>query len=444
MAERWLAYGETHATRILLALALLALAAFLATIPVPRADGMLIGSDGIGYYMYIRSFALDRDLDFANEAARLGAARYIDVYRTPTGRISNQYAIGAPLLWLPFFLAAHLVALALRAIGLPVAADGYGYGYQAAVCVGSIVYGSCAMFLMHRAARRLFPDTALAACVALVMATNFAYYLIAEPSMAHMCSVFAASVLVCLWVSLRPITTPARCFAIGVAGGLVGLVRQPDAVLLLVPALDALLARGTAKERAERVAVIGAGFFALFWVQMLVWYILNGSPLLSGYLLKGDQGFVWRSPRVLEVLFSTRHGLFLWHPVLLLAVAGLVLLARQNPVMGWLLLVGFAGQTYIIASWSAWWQGDSFGGRMFMAALPVFALGLAALLQRARSRGGWVAATIGVIAALVVWNALFMAQYRLGYISRGGPYTLRALTWGKAEMVVEVVRRLVR
>ncbi|MBC7260195.1 MAG: hypothetical protein H5T65_13250 [Chloroflexi bacterium] len=444
MVGKVLAYGETRATRILGALSALALAAFLATIPIPRADGMLIGSDGIGYYMIVRSIALDHDLDFTNEVARLNAAKYIDIYRTPTGRISNQYAVGTPILWLPFFVAAHLLALALRAMGAPVAADGYGYIYQAAVCVGSIVYGSCAMVLMHRTARRLFPDTALAACVALYLASNFAYYLIAEPSMAHMCSVFAASVLLYLWLSRRPPMTPKWCFAIGVAGGLVGLVRQPDAPLLLLPALDALLARGPVVERARRLGAMAAGFLAVFWVQMLVWYILNGSPFLSGYLLKGDQGFVWGSPRVLEVLFSTRHGLFLWHPVLLLAVAGLVMLARQNPAVGALLLVGVAGQTYIIASWSAWWQGDAFGGRMFMALLPIFAIGLAAFLQGVRSRPGVAAASVGVIVALIVWNALFMAQYRLGFISRGGPYTLRELTWGKAEMVAAMVRALLR
>lgn len=444
MVEKGLAFGERHANGVLLGLSLFALVAFLATIPIPRADGMLIGSDGIGYYMYVRSIALDGDLDFANEAERLNAAKYIDVYRTPAGRISNQYAIGAPILWLPFFLAAHLLALGLRAVGLPVAADGYGYLYQAAVCVGSIFYGGCALFLMRRTARRLFPNTALAACVALFLTTNFAYYLIAEPSMAHVCSVFAASLLVCLWVSLRPLTTPARCLAVGVAGGLVALVRQPDALLVFMPALDALLAHGTAPERTKRIAVMTAGFFALFWIQMWVWYILNGSPFLSGYLLKGDQGFIWGSPRLLEVLFSTRHGLFLWHPVLLFALVGLALLCRRDGAMGALLLMGFAGQSYVIASWSAWWQGDAFGGRMFMASLPIFALGLAAFLERVRSRRGLAEAALGVIVALAVWNALFAVQYRLGYISRGGPYTLRELTWGKVEMVREIARRLVR
>lgn len=442
--ESLLASGERHATRILLALSLLALGALLASIPIPRADGMLIGSDGIGYYMHVRSIALDRDLDFANEAAHLNAAKYIDIYRTPTGRISNQYAIGAPILWLPFFLAAHLLSLALRAVGLPVAADGYGYLYQAAVCIGSIFYGSCALFLMHRTARRLFGGVALAACVVLFLTTNFAYYLVAEPSMAHMCSVFAASLMVYLWLSLRPLTTPKPCLAVGLAGGLVGLVRQPDAVLLLMPALDALLARGAAWDRGRRIAAMVVGFFALFWAQMAVWYVLNGSPFLSGYLLKGDQGFRWLSPRLLEVLLSTRHGLFLWHPIWLFAVAGLAELTRQNPRMGGLLLAGFAVQAYVIASWSAWWQGDSFGGRMFMAALPIFAIGLAAFLQRARSRPGLVAAVLGVLVALAVWNALFMAQYRLGYISRGGPYTLRELTWGKVEMVADIIGRIAR
>lgn len=52
---RSLAYIEDHSTRILVALLILPIVAFLITIPLSHADGMLIGSDGVYYYMYVRS-----------------------------------------------------------------------------------------------------------------------------------------------------------------------------------------------------------------------------------------------------------------------------------------------------------------------------------------------------------------------------------------------------
>jgi len=47
----------------------LSLLAFLALIPAPRVDGQLIGSDGVSYYVFLRSAMIDGDLEFRNEFA---------------------------------------------------------------------------------------------------------------------------------------------------------------------------------------------------------------------------------------------------------------------------------------------------------------------------------------------------------------------------------------
>lgn len=141
----------------ILLLTLLSIAVFLVTIPLPRADGQLIGSDGIGYYVYLPSAWLDGDLDFTDEYAVFFAyagdatpetAFYLQ--HTPQGVPPNQWAIGPALLWSPFFLLAHLFALGLQAGGVPVAADGYGYLYQAIVLIGSILYAGAGMWLTYR------------------------------------------------------------------------------------------------------------------------------------------------------------------------------------------------------------------------------------------------------------------------------------------------------
>lgn len=439
----WLEHLEEHATTILTWLFVLSVAAFLVTVPLPRVDGMLIGSDGIGYYAYVRSIGIDHDIDFANEYAILYPTIDVDQLRTPTGRIANQYAIGPAILWLPFFLVGHALSLVLQSIGLAVVADGYSYIYQVCVCIGSIFYGFCGMLLMHRTTKRLFASTALVACVLLWLATNFIYYLIIEPSMSHMCSFFAASLLLYIWVTTRPVERLSQCLTIGLAGGLVGLVRQPDATLLLLPLLDYMVARRSIWEKTKQVAVTMAGFFSIFWVQMFAWNTLNGNPFLSGYFLKSDQGFSWLSPHLIGVLFSTEHGLFLWHPILLFACVGLVLLVCVDRLLGALLLIGFFSQAYLIASWSAWSQADAFGGRMFLASLPILSIGLAAFLQRVVTRYGLTVWALVGSSVLVLWNALFLIQYRLGYISMSGPYTMRELTLGKAELILDIIKRLV-
>ena len=87
---------ERHGSKILILL--LSALAFMATVPVPRSDSMLIGSNGLYYYAYVRSMVMDRDLDFANEYARLLPAVDLEKMITPTGMTGNQFAVSAALL----------------------------------------------------------------------------------------------------------------------------------------------------------------------------------------------------------------------------------------------------------------------------------------------------------------------------------------------------------
>ena len=417
----------------------LSVALYLAAIPLPRLDGMLIGSDGVGYYVYVRSLIMDGDLDFSDEYSALIPGSDLANRRTPTGRVANQYAVGPALLWSPFFAAGHLVALAACAAGLPVQADGYNSVYQAAVCLGSMVYGFLGMLLVFRIARQLRPRTALAACLLTWLATSFIYYHLAEPSMSHMCSFFSVALLLYLWFRARPIAHWRPCLLIGLAGGLAGAVRQPDATFLLLPAVDLLLSSGRLLRKTALLAVLGAGFILVFGIQMAVWFKLNGSPFLSGYFTDGTQCFSWLSPHLYGVLFSTNHGLFFWHPVLIFAALGSVWLWRTDRRLTTLLVIGLLIQVYLIACWTYWHQSDAFGGRMLIGSLPALALGLAAFLHWASEKRASPACWIGGV-CLIAWNALFFLQYRLFFISMHGPYTLRELTIGKLDMILTLAR----
>ena len=72
-------------------------------------------ADAPGYYVYLRSIAIDRDLDFANEWRRWG---FPELPVTATGRRTNLYAIGPAIAWSPFFAAAHLYVVTTRLLGV--------------------------------------------------------------------------------------------------------------------------------------------------------------------------------------------------------------------------------------------------------------------------------------------------------------------------------------
>ena len=69
------------------------------------------------------------------------------------------------------------------------------------------------------------------------------------------------------------------------------------------------------------------------------------------------------APRhLMGVLVSERGGAFAWHPILIAGLAGLALARRRlDRRFRVAALTGIALQVYLIACWSMWWGGASFG-----------------------------------------------------------------------------------
>ncbi|MDM7994181.1 MAG: hypothetical protein QUT30_00705 [Acidobacteriota bacterium] len=430
----------------LLVLYALSVAVYIASIPLPRADGHLVGSDGTYYYAYLPTLLIDRDLDFSNQYARLFPPRRIENDALPQDpRRSNPYAVGCAVLWAPFFGIGHAIALMGRMAGSSVALDGIGYAYQAPVLIGSISYGFAGVLLVYGSCRRFFSRSASVSAALLIwLATSLIYYMIAEPSMSHACSFFAAALLVNLWLRFRPLPGFRQWALLGVAGGLVALVRLPDATWLALPCIDAALNLRVADRGSVGRLALGVVCFAVvaaivFSPQIMVWTITDESPNGIDYGNSGSY-FQWSAPRMLPVLFSLRHGLFSWHPLLLPATLGLILLSRRDRSLAIALGVLFIAQIYVIGAWNGWYGGDAFGARMLISSLPALALGLAALIDRASAHEAWSA--VGLLGCiLIVWNALFFAQYRFGYISKSDTITLRQMTLGKAILVKDLTMR---
>ena len=215
-------------------------------------------------------------------------------------------------------------------MGLPVSVDGFSYLYQSAIAIGSIVYGTAGLWLGFLTASRFYPKTALAATILIWFGTNVVYYMLLEPSMSHMCSLFAMSLFLYLWIQWRPVVERTHWLTLGLVGGLIAIVRQPDSTILILPVLDLVLRRGLSRTITSRfldMVMLGTGFLAVFSIQMAAWWLLYGSPLVSGYFYDDSQRFFWTMPKIGEVLFSLHHGLFSWHPIYLFGTVGLLFLA---------------------------------------------------------------------------------------------------------------------
>src|SRR5437016_12005944 len=85
----------------------------------------------------------------------------------------------------------------------------------------------------------------------------------------------------------------------------------------------------------------------------------------------------WASPAFERVLFSTDHGLFVFTPILVLAIAGLFCRWILDKVVGAICLT-ITLVFYGLVSCYPWWYGNvGFGNRFFISLTPIFILGLA-------------------------------------------------------------------
>lgn len=433
-----------HPIRTLSLLFAFCVATFLITIPLPRVDNLLIGSDGVSYYQYVRSLVIDGDLDFRNEYVHFRGPDHVPA-DTPAGRPPNKMSIGLGLVWLPFFVAAHLLSALL---GLPT--DGYSYIYQAAVCLGSMTYGFIGLLLTYRLCRERVDAASAAVAVGLIwFASNVVYYMVVEPSMSHMASLGAVSALLAWWRLRHDRTAIGFWIGLGACGGLAALIRPQDGAFLLLPgmewAIDTLRlmrsGRGLAAHVARGAAMVGTAAL-VFAIQLWAWWVVFGSLHASGYFYSGREGFAWWHPHMMDVLASPFHGFFTWHPIYLVGAIGLWWVATDDQQYVALLGLGVAVQVYLVATWHAWWQGEAFGGRMLISTVPIFALGLAEVVVRLR-RISWRAVLIPG-AVLVLWNFAFIVQYRFGFIPMGKPLTARQLVWEKFTLPNDLWHRLGR
>jgi hypothetical protein len=438
-------------SRVALAgLGAICLAAFLFSIPFPRADGQLLGGDGFGYYVYLPSVVIDHDLDFTNQFERLRPTPGRPTQRTPTGLLSNPWPVGPALLWAPFFLAAHALAIVLDVAGARIPLDGCGYWYQSFVIAGNVIYGAVAVLLAFEVSRRAASAAAaLWACVTVLCAGNMIYYLTAEPSMAHAVSAFAVGAFYLAWTRSRGRRGAGRAALLGALAGLVAIVRTQEILLVLVPMASDLAdaVRADPGRRRSRPGgwLIDLGVFAcaaavVYSPQLVVSHVLFGN-WWSPPQLHADPGashalFDWSSPHLVDSLVSPWRGLFTWHPVYAVALIGVVPLWRRDRTLAIAALVGVLGQAYVIGGWFYWWQGRAFGGRTFIGCLPLFAAALAALIDRAldvwRTRRRLVVTLAAVVAALLVTaNLLLFVEYRLVLSRTNSPATWHDLGPGR-------------
>ena len=402
---------------------------FTAGVAFQLQLGARLQSDGFYYFAYIRSAVFDGDLDFSNDYRLLGLGDKPHLFApTKTNHAQSAATVGPAIIWAPFFAAGHAVAVRLSVGDPAVSTNGISFPYRQAVCIAGLFYGLLGCWFMYRFAAHFFTRALAAAACAVTVAGSFMlWYLIKEPSMTHAPSMAAVAGFAWAWAATRGRRTLVQWTLLGLIGGFMTLLRWQNALFAVLPASEALLLLLGAWRRSDRRALndtlAGGVMFTTaaavaFLPQMFAWRAIYGSWFAVSPI--GPQ-IRLTDPQLVDILWSSRNGLFSTTPVLYFGGLGLLLFAFVRPAIGGPALLAVALMTYFNASIQDWWGSDAYGGRRFDGTLPFFCLGVACLAERALVvvRRAPAAAVVAAAALLVLWNLTLMAAAQAGIVRIG-------------------------
>ncbi|MCR4375846.1 MAG: glycosyltransferase family 39 protein [Acidobacteria bacterium] len=385
-------------------------ALFAAGVATQLQVGARLQSDGFYYFSFTRSLWFDHDVDLTNDYALLGiddAQHQFLLQPTVTGYAQSAWAIGPALAWTPFFALGHAAALTLAAGGSDIKTDGTSFPYRQAVCLGGLFYGLLGLWWSYRLARQAVSASVATASVITVGAGSFVlWYLVREPTMSHAVSMAAVAGFTLAWTRLRTRDDARTWVLLGLLGGVMVIMRWQNAVVLLVPALWLL-------RTPRRAAVFATGVLLGVLPQMFTWHALYDAWITQPPV---SPRMFWLAPQLVDVLWSSRSGLFATSPALYLAVLGLVPLWRTQRTLAAMGLVTLVLMTWTNGAVEDWWAGASYGGRRFDGLIPFLVPALAAGIGvTARLIARRPAATAaGLLGLLVVWNVSLLSVARAG------------------------------
>jgi Dolichyl-phosphate-mannose-protein mannosyltransferase len=419
---------------------------------IMRGEGLVIRSDGLGYYAWLRSLLIDGDWCFDNEFDEhnpLGDYVPPITGRTAEGRRSNPWSVGPACVWALSVVPGHALMKAFGDFCPGWPADGYSLPYQLLVGTTTLVASFFGLILLYGICRRFADrDRAALAAAFLTLGSTVVYYSSIEVSMAHGVGTAVLALLVWYWLKTLGSDGRLRWCLLGALVGASALMRWQLITLAVLPAGEALWAcyrrsgplqpqgwntswrfgacrvAGLCRPTAL-LALAALTAVVVLLPQLIAWRIVYGQWLASPFPTAQN----WLRPACGQVLWSQDRGLFYWTPLTLLAGAGYLRLigrshnqSKANAPTGPLFFAGmllggaFLLQVYALASlWGEQlYLGAAYGFRQLTESTVVLAPGLALLLGRASKRvlGLLLVACTG----LVAWNLLLICEYRYGLV----------------------------
>ena len=321
----------------------------------------ILSWDIFGYYLYLPLVFIYSDLGLENVSEIYdiiekynNTATFYQAVQSPTGNWVMKYSMGLSILYLPFFLIGHVVALISE-----YPADGFSMPYQFSIFIGSITYTIAGIFFLRILLLKFFNDK-ITSFILLIIAFGTNYFF--HTSM-HGQNAMSHNYLFTLYVFILLLTDKwheshkiKHIVLLGIVCGITILSRPTEIVCLFIPLLWGVTGKNSFFDKLKllfryknQIALFSLIIIFIGFFQFIYWKIYTGKFLYYSYGGNAGEGFEFLHPSILEVLFSFRKGWLLYTPLMFFSILGLIFLYQKNRFIFYSIFLYFIFNFYIVS-----------------------------------------------------------------------------------------------
>jgi hypothetical protein len=327
------------------------------------------------------------------------------------GRGANKYYAGTALCMLPFFLIAHAISFVL---GIDI--TGYSAPFEILIGFAALFYFIAGLVFLSKLLKlfQIHKTSISFTLIFIALGSNLFNYVFVEPAMSHVYSwCFISGFL--YFVKAFLLEHKARdIYWAAVFLGILFLIRPINGIVVLsIPFIAQEMFHFRRFFQVRLILKSAAIVLSIVSIQLLLWKVQTGNYFLHSYK---NEGFYFSNPELWNCLFSFRKGLFVYSPIILIALLGSLVFWKKNRFAFFAFTSFFLLLLFIISSWWNWFYGPSFGQRAFVDFYALLAIPLAFTIEKIQ-QANWRKTMLLICFACVFLNLIQTYQYNKQILS---------------------------
>jgi len=387
---------------------------------IPHSN--FISYDNFGYYMHLPAnyiyddVALKTDWYMQVNDKYHVTPTYFQIAQSEKGGMIMRFYKGMSYLWTPAFLIADYYA---KTFGYP--ADGFSPPYQWAL----IIFGGLFCIISYVFARKIliryFNETVtLITLILIFVGTNLFYFTTIGNDTPHAYLFTLFTVFIYYSIKWHEKQKVSYAILLGIILGFIIAIRPSDIFITAIPILWGIYDRESLTKKivlikSNILQIIMAGVIAgLFFLPQLLYYRLYAGEYIVNIYNDPGAAFDFLHPRFGYVLFGFRKGWFIYSPLSLIGVAGIILVYKKLKEYFWPVVIYLALVIFLIASFNSL---ISYGWRGFIQAYATLIIPTGFFVQYIMKRSTVVKIlAIMIVSFFIILNLFQAYQVKMGVI----------------------------